>query len=253
MSGWVVSRMCCVLVAAVVLLACVAIQTQADEAPAATANAAVQSTVNLDEDLLALGYLHIAVARVDSIKIEQWSDSLAPLPVGYLNIIQQVRGVMSERIRFVPLLYGTTAYESQQPESMKHWKGHNLDSFVGKQWILISNGVDVLAVYPFSDKTLAYIKTHMVAEGPGDIVLLLLALLIVGLSGLSRKSGQLFGAWAPGILLIVQLGIYAFYELNTPAYNNIRIDLLFIIPAIVLNIVLTSMYYGKRKTIRPTG
>jgi len=241
----------CVLVAAVVLLACVAIQAQADEAPAATAN--VQSTVNLDEDLLALGYLHIAVARIDSIKIEQWSDSLAPLPVGYLNMMQQVRGVMPERIRFVPLLYGTTAYESQPPESMKRWKGHHLDTFVGKQWILISNGVDVLAVYPFSGNTLAYIKAHMVAEGPGDIVLLLLALLIVGLSGLSRKSGQLFGAWAPGILLIVQLGIYAFYELNTPAYNNIRIDLLFIIPAIVLNIVLTSMYYGKRKTIKPAG
>jgi len=238
-----------IFIAAVMLLFCFTIQAQAGEVLASKAKSVteVKSVLNIDDSLLSLGYLHIAVATIDSIKTEQWSDQFPPLPVGQLKLSEQVRGKMPERVHFVPLLYGTQAYEHPSPEQVNRWKGHLLNEFIGKKWILITNGVNVLAIYPFSEQSRAYIKSHMVSDGPGDMVLLLLALLIVGLTAISRMSAQMLGIWAPMVLLIVQLGIYAYYELSTPAYYNMRVDLLFIIPAIVLNVVMTMMYYGKRK------
>ena len=249
MSGFIAYRMHRILIAAVMLLSCFTIQVQAGEVPASKADSdiAIKSVWTIDDSLLSLGYLHIAAATIDAIKIEQWNEQLPPLPVGYLKISEQIRGTVPEHIRFVSLLYGTEAYTNQPPEQMNHWKGHLLDEFIGKQWILITNGANVLAVYPFSEQTRTYIKSHMLAEGPGDMVLMLLALLIVGMTAISRMSRQIPGAWAPMVLLIVQLAIYAFYESSTPAHYNIRVDLLFIIPAIVLNIVMTMMYYGKRR------
>jgi len=246
MSGLIISRIPRLFVAGVMVIVCFAIQAEADEAAVSkVASAGVQSVIHVDDSLLSLGYLNIAVATIDSIKSEQWRDQFPPLPVGQLKISEQIRGKMPGSIHFVPLLYGTPAYEKQSPEQMNHWKGYVLNEFVGKKWILITNGVNVLAAYPFSEQLRAYIKSHMASEGPGDMVLLLLAMLIVGLTAVSRMSGKI-GTWAPMVLLIMQLGIYAFYESNTPAYYNMRIDLLFIIPAIILNLVLTMRYYGHR-------
>lgn len=200
----------------------------------------------IDKESLFLGYLGIAVATIVDIKTEKWSKSLPPLPIGQLKIEEQIRGNVPAKVHFVPLYYGTKHYEADSSDQKK-WKGKTFAELVGKKWIVIANGINITDIYPYSEQTKNYIKTHMSSKGLGDNILMALFFIIIGILFIPLKFAVKLGTHTPVVLLVTQIVAYVFYEWGTPAYYNIRADLLLIIPAIFINGLLTMRFDLRQK------
>lgn len=189
----------------------------------------------VDDSLLFLSYLTIAVATVDGVENKKWNEALPPLPTGELTIMEQLRGHVPTTVRFVPLLYGTKAYDSASVEKAMVWKGKPLTRFVGKQWIIISNGANVIDIYPYSEQSVRYVKSHMASQGLDKRIRIALLSVIVGLVFLPLAWAATLSRKLPMALLLLQCIAYAVYEWGMPGYENIRVDLMVIVPALLIN------------------
>lgn len=207
-------------------------------APVAEAQGS-DAQVAVDQRLLDLADLGIVVATIESVRLEPLQQKGSePLPTAHLNISEQLRGESADIVRFVPLLYGSDAYSALSDEQRMQWKGMDLGSMTGKRWILITNASSVIAAYPFSDARVQTVRQQMaVDDGFAGPLLLFLALMTVGLAVLNwllamPPAGSL-------LMLLLQLICFGIYEYGVPPASSDRIDLLFLIPAILFNLWLT--------------
>jgi len=189
----------------------------------------------VDDSLLFLSYLSIAVATVDGLENKKWNEAMAPLPTGKLTIIEQIRGHVPSTVRFVPLLYGTKAYDSANLESMMVWKGKHLTRFIDKKWIIISNGSNVIELYPYSEQSVRYVKSHMASQGLDKRIRMALFVFILILALLPMAWTMRLSRKLPMALLLLQYILYAVYEWGTPGDANIRVYLMVIAPALLIN------------------
>jgi len=199
-----------------------------------------------DDSVLRLGYLGISVATISEIRFEKQSDTLPPLPVAKLNIEESIRGVVSKNPRFSSLFYRTERSKYKPSDQILEWGDWTLADLIGKKFIVVTNGLDIIQLYPYSASLREHIVTHKSGEGLDDNILMFLFVLLIGLSLIPRKYSARISTKAPVLLLVAQIVIYGLYEWGTPSYYNIRVDLLFIIPAIILNWVLTVRYVRGR-------
>jgi hypothetical protein len=218
-------------------------------APAETQQQAAKPA-SIDASLLSLSYLSIAVASIDSVTLQQLNKEMPPLPVAQLRITEQLRGQTPAAVGFVPLLYGTKAYDEQAAAQAMIWKGQPLDRIAGKQWIIFSNGANVIELYPYSEQNVAYIRAHMAAPGLSDSIRIALVVLILALMLLPMAWMIRIGHIMPALLLLLQCAAYGIYESGTPAYENIRADLLALIPALLFNAYRTLRYYQRMRLRR---
>lgn len=198
----------------------------------AFADETTEKTPTFNQQDLFLTYLGIAVATVVDIKTEKWSEKLPPLPVGRLLIEETIRGDVPATVHFVPIFYATDDYDESTAD-LTQWKGKPLTELIGKQWIIVVNGVNVTGVYPYSEQTVQYIKSHQSKKGFDDDILMVLFCIIIVIAFVPLKWASKLGNSAPLLLLLGQLMLYGLYEWGTPAYYNIRADLIVIIPAII--------------------
>ena len=180
------------------------------------------------------------MAVIESIALEplQQADS-EPLPTAHLKIMESLRPGVPQTVRFVPLLYGSDAYQSMSSDQRMHWKGMDLNSVSGKKWILITRGSSVIASYPFTAARVNDVKLHMAAGGFGGPLLLFLALMTVGLAVLNWLLSAALPPVGAFCILMLQLACFGIYEYGVPPGTSNRMDLLFLIPAILFNLWLT--------------
>jgi len=147
------------------------------------------------------------------------------------------------------LIYRTERSKYKPSDQILQWEGWTLADLIGKKFIVVTNGPDIIQLYPYSASIREYIVAHMPSESLNldDDALMILFLVLIGISLVPRRYSAMISTNAPGIMLAAQAVIYVFYEWGTPSYYNIRIDLLLIIPAIILNGVLTVRYYSRSR------
>ncbi len=201
----------------------------------------------VDDSLLFLSYLGIAVATISGISYEKRGEASSAMPIGRLKIDETIRGDVPQRVRFEPIFYRMKDSKNTSSGAIRQWKGSALADLVGKKFIVVTSGSNLIAIYPYSKKTKNYIITHMPSKGLDNGILIALFVILIGISFLPRRYTGRLNSNAPWMLLAIQIIIYAIYEWGTPAYYNIRVDLLLAIPAIATNAVLTAKYYSNMK------
>jgi len=167
--------------------------------------------------------------------------------VAKLNVVESIRGAVPNELRFSSLIYRTERSKYKPSDQILEWEGWTLADLIGKKFIVVTNGPDIIQLYPYSASLREHIVSHKSGEGLDDDTLMFLFVILIGLSLIPRKYSARISTKAPAILLAVQIALYIFYEWGTPSYYNIRVDLLLIIPAIILNGVLTVRYYSRSR------
>ncbi len=194
-------------------------------------------------ELLAMDHIGIAVARLENVRLAPPATDAYAVPMASIAILESLRGNVPATVMFIPLLYGTPYYHVATHDEALQWQGRSLEQMKGKTWIFMCDGAEVIEAYPDSPALRAEIRQHMKAAAPATTIMLALALGIAALSFLSMPGARLLGPWLPAGLLLLQGALFTFYEWHMPAISTDRTDLLFLLPALFLNLALVLRFY----------